>query len=368
MLPTDTAGASFPRVVGKFLQTGSERFLIKGVAYGTFAPDADATSSRRCRESQRTSRSCPVRRQHGTDLHGAAAELHGRGGRARDCAWWRACRGRSHVAFLDDRKLARAVRRDIVREVRRLAEHPATLLVAVGNEIPSGVVRWHGAARIERFLRTCTTTRSRPRPDVLLTYVNYPPTDYLDLPFFDVCAFNVYLHRGDDLRAYVAHLQVVAGNRPLLLAEGGADSLPRGRRGAGGPHRDAAPHRVRGGRLRRGRLLVDRRLVARRARGRRLALRADRRAAPAQAGAGRRGARIRGRGVPARSTPGVAAHLGADLRPQRLRHADECLRSVGELDYPDYEVIVVNDGSTDDTGKSRGGTRMSRSWTRPTAA
>ena len=26
---------------GKFLQVGGERFLIKGVTYGTFAPDAD---------------------------------------------------------------------------------------------------------------------------------------------------------------------------------------------------------------------------------------------------------------------------------------------------------------------------------------
>ena len=28
---------------------------------------------------------------------------------------------------------------------------------------------------------------------------------------------------------------------------------------------------------------------------------------------------------------------------------DQCLCSLGALDYPDYEVIVVNDGSTDDT-------------------
>src|SRR5438034_1359170 len=28
---------------------------------------------------------------------------------------------------------------------------------------------------------------------------------------------------------------------------------------------------------------------------------------------------------------------------------DQCLRSLGILNYPDYEVIVVDDGSTDDT-------------------
>jgi GT2 family glycosyltransferase len=32
------------------------------------------------------------------------------------------------------------------------------------------------------------------------------------------------------------------------------------------------------------------------------------------------------------------------------RTLDQCLRSLGALDYPDYEVIVVDDGSTDNTG------------------
>ena len=31
------------------------------------------------------------------------------------------------------------------------------------------------------------------------------------------------------------------------------------------------------------------------------------------------------------------------------RTLDQCLRSLLALDYPDYEVIVVDDGSTDDT-------------------
>ena len=41
MLPTNAAAPPSPRVAGKFLQVGAERFLVKGVAYGTFAPDAD---------------------------------------------------------------------------------------------------------------------------------------------------------------------------------------------------------------------------------------------------------------------------------------------------------------------------------------
>ena len=41
--PRAGAGAGHARIVadGKFLRAGDERFLVKGVTYGTFAPDAD---------------------------------------------------------------------------------------------------------------------------------------------------------------------------------------------------------------------------------------------------------------------------------------------------------------------------------------
>ena len=61
--------------------------------------------------------------------------------------------------------------------------------------------------------------------------MNFPPTEFLDLSFFDVCAFNVYLHREQDLRAYLARLQHIAGQKPLLLAEAGVDSIREGEDG-----------------------------------------------------------------------------------------------------------------------------------------
>ena len=351
MLPTNPAAAALPRVAGKFIEVGSDRFLIKGVAYGTFAPDADgyqfppltrvATDFALMAESGiNTVRTYTVPR---TEFMDAAA---GQGLRVAAGVPWA-----QHVAFLDDRKLARAVRRDLVRDVRRLAGHTSTLLVAIGNEIPSGVVRWHGASRIERFLREVYDEVKQAAPDVLLTYVNYPPTDYLELPFFDVCAFNVYLHRGDDLRDYLAHLQVVAGNRPLLLAEGGADSL---REGDGGQAAlTAAQLRIafeegacgavvfswtddwwRGGHT------VD---------DWRFGLTNERRQPkPALADVSREYADA---GFPPgrrRDWPKVSVLICARNAAETL---DECLRSVAKLDYPDYEVIVVNDGSTDATGE-----------------
>ena len=81
------------------------------------------------------------------------------------------------------------------------------------------------------FLEDLCADAKSASPHSLLSYVNYPPTEYLELDCFDVCAFNVYLHREADLRAYLARLQQVAGTRPLLLAEAGADSIRDGTEG-----------------------------------------------------------------------------------------------------------------------------------------
>src|SRR5439155_11545998 len=112
-----------------------------------------------------------------------------------------------------------------------LGDHPAVLTFALGNEIPPGVVRWHGRTRIERFLRTLYDAAKSKEPDTLFTYVNFPPTEFLDLSFFDICAFNVYLHRQQELRPYLARLQHVAGHKPLLLAQAGARSRREGHAG-----------------------------------------------------------------------------------------------------------------------------------------
>src|SRR5438067_5794715 len=72
----------------------------------------------------------------------------------------------------------------------------------------------------------------RPPPSTLFPYTTlFRSTEFLDLSFFDICAFNVYLHREPELRAYLARLQHIAGHKPLLLAEAGADSLREGETG-----------------------------------------------------------------------------------------------------------------------------------------
>ena len=225
------SGTTAVHVDGKFLAVAGRRFLVKGVAYGTFAPDP-------------TGAQFPDARRLTADLSAIAAAGFNTvrtytvpSAALLDAAAREGLRvivgmpWPQHMAFLDDRQLVRRIHRDAMATVCELAAHPAVLMFAVGNEIAPAVVRWHGPSRVERFLQSLYHDLKSAAPESVLTYVNFPPTEYLDVNCFDVCAFNVYLHREPDLRSYLARLQHIAGSRPLLLAEAGGDSQREGEDG-----------------------------------------------------------------------------------------------------------------------------------------
>src|SRR5213078_2847526 len=109
--------------------------------------------------------------------------------------------------------------------VRSCAGHPAVLCYTIGNEIPAPIVRWYGKRRVERYLEQLYRAAKEEDPEGLVTYVNYPTTEYLQLPFLDLVCFNVYLESQERLEAYTDHLHILAGDRPLIMSELGLDSL-----------------------------------------------------------------------------------------------------------------------------------------------
>jgi GT2 family glycosyltransferase len=133
-----------------------------------------------------------------------------------------------HVTFLDEPALASGIVERVRDGVRSLARHPALLGVTIGNEIPASVVRWHGRKRIERFLRDLYDAAKDEDPNILVSYVNFPTTEYLQLDFLDFTCFNVYLEDKERLEAYIARLQNLAGEKPLVMAEIGLDSRRNG--------------------------------------------------------------------------------------------------------------------------------------------
>ena len=226
---TAAASESLPRATirGKFLHAGADKLLLRGITYGPFAPAADGApyqpkDAERDFAAMRRSGFSAVRTYTAPPrwLLDAAAR-HGLRVLA-GVAW------EQHVALLDDRRAAAAVVDRVAAEVRAVAGHPALLGWAVGNEIPAGVVRWHGRRRTEGFLRRLHAAVKTEDPGALVTYVNYPTTEYLDLGFLDFVCFNVYLEQRAAFTAYLDRLQNLVGDRPLLLTEIGLDSARNG--------------------------------------------------------------------------------------------------------------------------------------------
>ena len=345
----DAAGTG-PRVDGKFLSVDGRRFLVKGVAYGTFAPDSEGAQFPSCRQVSRdfalmAEAGINTVRTYTVPAEWILDEAARHGLRLMIGMPWT-----QHIAFLDDASLARQVRMEAVAIVTRLARHPAALLFAVGNEIPPPVVRWHGQRRIERFLSELAHDVKAAAPSSLLTYVNFPPTEYLDLDPFDVCAFNVYLHRKADLRAYLGKLQHVAGNKPLLLAEAGADSVREGEDGQARiteMHIRAAFAEGACGAVafswtdewwRGGHTVTDWKFGL---------VDAERRPKQALAAVTKAFADAPFSPEEQQQWPKVSVVVCAYNAADTI---DDCLASLAALNYPSYEVIVVNDGSRDDTG------------------
>jgi glycosyltransferase involved in cell wall biosynthesis len=340
-------------VDGKFFRAGGERFPFHGVTYGTFMPRASDGAR------------FPERAQMALDFDAIAAagftvvrtytvpppDLL-------DLAAERGLRLLAGVFYPDWRYLVGSSRREVRRveaqardEVARvataLADRREVLGLCLGNEVPADVVRWSGTAKIAQTIAQLARTVHEIDPHQLVTYANYPSAEYLPLDDVDFVTFNVFLERQADFRRYLTKLQHLAGDRPLVLGEIGlavagddgetaqAKALDwqletAVERGAGtcvfswtdewwvG---DAAVEGWHFGLTRADRSPRPALDVARRWNERRVAdLAFD---------------------WPSISVVICAYNAGATL--------DECLRHTCSLDYPDLEIIVVDDGSSDDT-------------------
>jgi GT2 family glycosyltransferase len=336
-----------PRAHGKFLFVGEEKLYVRGVTYGTFRPDARGDEFP---EATQVESDFALMAAHGVN----AVRTYTVPPRwVLDAAWRRRLRvmvglpWEQHVDFLSDRRRARDIERRVCQGVQSIAGHPAVLGYSVGNEIPAPIVRWLGRRRVEGFIRRLYDAAKGKDPGALVTYVNYPTAEYLSLPFLDFVGFNVYLESRERLEAYLARLHNLVGDRPLLLTELGLDSRRNG---------DGTQSRVLDWKVRtafgsgcagafvfswtdewhRGGYDIedwDFGLTRR-----------DRSPKPALAAVTRAFADVpfpRDLAWPTMSVV-LCSYNGA-------RTIRQTLGALQTLEYPAYEVIVVDDGSTDDT-------------------
>jgi GT2 family glycosyltransferase len=213
------------RPVAKFFFEGGRKFFVKGVTYGPFKPDAGGNYFGK---PEQVEIDLALMREAGLNLvriyHAPPRWFLDRcasaGMRVLVTLPWA-----KHIEFLRDRK-ARQEIADAVRDaVSAHAGHPAIFGYLVGNEISSTMVRWLGVRRVTEFIESLIQIGRAIDPNVLFSYATYPPTEYLLPQNVDFCCFNVYLHDQRDFERYLLRLQNLTGERPLILGEFGMDTI-----------------------------------------------------------------------------------------------------------------------------------------------
>jgi len=250
-----------------------------------------------------------------------------------------------HVDFLSDSALRHEIEQRITETTSRLRGHACIAAFLVGNEIEKTLVRWMGPERVRDFIEKLIRIAHEQAPQTLVSYATYPSTEYLVPRNSDFLAVNVYLESREAFSACLSRLQNLAGNKPLLITEFGLDVNAHGTeiqaevmrwqhdcllRGgtAGGVWFAYTDEWHRGGQEVTGWCfgIVDR----------------ERNERPACAAARDLPAQLPAPANPPRFSVIVCTRNGsATLRP--------CLESLLALRYPDFEILVIDDGSCDAT-------------------
>src|SRR6266404_4014813 len=335
----------------KFFFEGEKKFFVKGVTYGPFKPDADGNY---LGPPQQIEADVALMRRAGLNIiriyHSPPRWFLDRcaaaGMRVLVTLPWE-----KHIEFLRERSMRKQIVENVRAAVSTHAAHPAIFGYLVGNEVSSTMARWLGARRVIEFVEKLIRIGRGIDPDALFSYATYPPTEYLLPQNADFCCFNVYLHNQRDFEGYLLRLQNLSGEQPLILGEFGMDTIRHSQDEQAemlGWHIDSVVKCGLAGTVfftwtdewfTGGEEITDWAfgIVTRERKPKKAFYTLEEKLA-------RRDSIVPH--LPLPRTPFVSVIVCSYNGARTLA---ACLESLGKLNYPEYEVILVDDGSTDDT-------------------
>ncbi|MGK0189274.1 MAG: GT2 family glycosyltransferase [Verrucomicrobiales bacterium] len=209
---------------GKFLQLGGEHAWLRGITYGPFdsgrAPHGLPSPDQYHRDlDQICELGANTLRLTRSPTHEFLAACDERGLQTLIGLNWE-----DFVDFFHDPAMPPRILRSTRRVVSEFHEAPAVSGYFVGNEVNAQLVRWLGRDRVKSFLEAMIEAGRNCHPGTLFAYASYPTTEYLMPDNADFVAYNVYLEKREDFARYLRRLQHLAGNRPLVISEFGLDT------------------------------------------------------------------------------------------------------------------------------------------------
>jgi glycosyltransferase involved in cell wall biosynthesis len=339
------------RPAAKFFFEGDRKFFVKGITYGPFKPDAEGNY---LGTPEQVEPDLALMRKAGLNLvriyHSPPRWFLDRcaaaGMRVLVTLPWE-----KHIEFLRERSIRKRIAQNVRAAVKAHAGHPAIFGYLVGNEISSTMARWLGARRVIEFVEELIGMARGIDPDALFSYATYPPTEYLLPQNADFCCFNVYLHNQREFEGYLLRLQNLNGERPLILGEFGMDTIRHSQEEQAemlGWHVDSVVKCGLAGTIfftwtdewfTGGQEITDWAfgIVTREREPKKAFYTLEEKLARHDSSAPH---------LALPKTPFVSVIVCSYNGARTLA---ACLDSLGKLNYPAYEVILVDDGSTDDT-------------------
>jgi glycosyltransferase involved in cell wall biosynthesis/exo-beta-1,3-glucanase (GH17 family) len=329
---------------GKFLRKAGEKQVLRGVSYGPFSPNA---AGEPYPEEGRLRSDFAHIRELGFNtvrLYEAPTATVLAAAEAAGLSLLVSIPWAAHVDFLRTRQRREEVEQQVLRVVRHCRDHPSVLGFLVGNEIEKTLVRWLGPPRVLRFLEGLIALGRAEAPDHLFSYATYPSTEYLIPRNADFVAVNVFLESPEALSRYLTRLHNLAGNKPLVITEFGLDARQHGEAAQADAMRwllVALRRAAVAGHIwfsytddwfRGGKAVADWEfgLVTARRQPRPICAAATEAEPPAAANA-----------------PGMSVIVCTRNGSATLTR---CLDSLTKLRYPNYEIVLIDDGSTHDIG------------------
>lgn len=213
------------RPVAKFFFEGEQKFFLKGVTYGPFRPDAEghylgSPASAAKDLAQIRELGLNVVRVYHPPPRWFLDQCVDAGLRVLITLPWA-----KHIEFLRQRSARREITNSVTEAIRRNAGHPAVFAYLVGNEIAPQMVRWLGVRRVTDFIEELIARGRALDPRPLYSYATFPPTEFLLPQNVDFYCFNVYLHQQREFERYLLRLQNLTEERPLILGEFGMDTI-----------------------------------------------------------------------------------------------------------------------------------------------
>lgn len=205
-------------VDGKFFKKDGKRVFLKAVTYGPFPDPQPDHCSEMVRVAAAGFNAVRVYLSPSKELLDAAQAADVRVMVGINWQWNRVFLGG------DEQSVFERAQSLLIEELGKWASHPAVVACYVANELQPDLARWMGERAVREALERLIDLVHQHSPQLLAAYSSYPSSECLEPQNADFTALNVYLEKPEEFASYLKRLHHLAGDRPVVISEFGLDS------------------------------------------------------------------------------------------------------------------------------------------------